>query len=1347
MAPFEGGELGRAAGKFQGLINSLKELPNTSLESQDLLELLTDMHNSFDPYSSHFANEKTQPSRSPAHPSEPDIGESTVTVNLPSAKPVIASRVKWKNPPSFEAADYLDPLVKEAFLDPEVLRTPISMWPPAKPAKMHITKSEMLKMISVWDALGACSICPLSEKDYTEAVGIFAVDKDLDYDRLIINPKTINSRMSSISYSTKELAPGSMLTLLHLKPGEMFRFNADDLSDYYYCFKVSPARARRNAFRMVFDSTELSHLSCFHPSFHGKKLLICLATLAMGDSLAVEIAQQAHANVLKVWCGAMIPDECLRYRSPIPRSDFIELLAIDDHVGIQRLSIRDFPKTHKLRDSEVFDLAGRAYSAVGLIQHEQKRKRNQVEGTILGADFDGLKGRVMAPRGRVILLCAISLQIVKRGSCTRRLLSVLLGCWIHVILFRRVVFSVIDQLFREGQDLPMDRVFVLSPQARCELQILAVLGPVCQSDIRAKHSTRIFSTDASPSGGAVIAADIGSTASGEIWRHCEQRGFYTRLQSPVSEILQEKGYEPCSNEAFISAASVPTPAVMHVPAPMTEGILYDCIEIFRGTGNWSEAHSQHGFRVHDGIDISGRRLRFTDMADPSTFHELKALALRRVCLDWHAGVPCVGFGTLRRPQVRSKQYPAGFNMSDPFTAFHNMLARRTAFLLTLVLLSGHFVSVEQPGSSRMFLLHCFRVMVLLGCTISHFCFCNFGTPFMKPSKWLHNKPWLLSMEGPCNCGKKGNHFIVQGSFTNQSIKDFCTLCRPSCESVFGKTPRVGQPVSQFSGAYPKRLVEHMASGLSLALKGSAGSIPLQHRLASLREVGFSDEDLVPSPNTEPPFANRAWFEGPEWITELCDCLPFKELFRYRFKRSGHINVNEMRTYKSFLKSCAKSEADSRVVALLDSRVTIGAAAKGRSSSAALSRVLRSSLAYVLGANLYPGLLHCASEVNRTDGPSRDKPVAPPTKDEPSWLTDLKMGKTRKFDAVVESSRIPKNPARWLRFLLMLCGDIEPNPGPRRGPMNLQIGFVKATSTRMAKCFEAFQTWCSERLEIDSDVVCSDMQVLAWALRAYGMYLFEAGLPRYLLVYAITASQDLFPACKPWLNLAWQIDRKWQLHEPGSCRAVLPAVIVKAMACLAGLWNWKCWTGVFLLGFAGMLHPSEMLALTRKDLVFPRDLNYDQPALYLRVRDPKTARFARQQHSRVDDAGIISIAESVFGSLPLSEKLYPGSINTFRRQWNCIMDALGVPCKQRDNGATPGVLRGSGATYFYTSTEDLSWVAWRGRWSRVKTLEFYLQEVGSHMLIHELDNWAKAKIFPLADAAPAVLWRVFDLAVQ
>ena len=58
-----------------------------------------------------------------------------------------------------------------------------------------------------------------------------------------------------------------------------------------------------------------------------------------------------------------------------------------------------------------------------------------------------------------------------------------------------------------------------------------------------------------------------------------------------------------------------------------------------------------------------------------------------------------------------------------------------------------------------------------------------------------------------------------------------------------------------------------------------------------------------------------------------------------------------------------------------------------------------------------------------------------------------LGSADKFDKVVASSRVSKNPARWIRFLLMLCGDIHPNPGPRppRGPMDLTVGFTAQTS--------------------------------------------------------------------------------------------------------------------------------------------------------------------------------------------------------------------------------------------------------------------------------------------------------------
>ncbi|CAK9101235.1 unnamed protein product, partial [Durusdinium trenchii] len=127
---------------------------------------------------------------------------------------------------------------------------------------------------------------------------------------------------------------------------------------------------------------------------------------------------------------------------------------------------------------------------------------------------------------------------------------------------------------------------------------------------------------------------------------------------------------------------------------------------------------------------------------------------------------------------------------------------------------------------------------------------------------------------------------------------------------------------------------------------------------------------------------------------------------------------------------------------------------GRSSSYAISRILQGSLAYILGSGLYPGCLHCASGDNRSDGPSSE----PASRAIPAWLKELIDGDPGKFDKVVQSSKISRNPARWLRFLLMLCGDIHPHPGPRarRGPMDLSVGFVKETSSRMQRPLCAWQ---------------------------------------------------------------------------------------------------------------------------------------------------------------------------------------------------------------------------------------------------------------------------------------------------
>ena len=74
-----------------------------------------------------------------------------------------------------------------------------------------------------------------------------------------------------------------------------------------------------------------------------------------------------------------------------------------------------------------------------------------------------------------------------------------------------------------------------------------------------------------------------------------------------------------------------------------------------------------------------------------------------------------------------------------------------------------------------------------------------------------------------------------------------------------------------------------------------------------------------------------------------------------------------------------------------------------------------------------------------------------------------------------------------------------------------------------------------------------------------------------------------------------------------------------------------------------------------------------------------------------------------------------------------MQRLGVLHTLASKGATPGVLRGSGATFMYLETEDLPLIAWRGRWSKTKTMEFCLQEVAAQ----RLPLWARDRIRTLS----------------
>lgn len=324
-----------------------------------------------------------------------------------------------------------------------------------------------------------------------------------------------------------------------------------------------------------------------------------------------------------------------------------------------------------------------------------------------------------------------------------------------------------------------------------------------------------------------------------------------------------------------------------------------------------------GFEVHDG-DAG-------DILNSATFLAIIGLICRRVVRSWHLGMECATVGTLRRPRLRSKTQPFGFDPSEVHTNRGNRLAMRGAFLIHLCLDFGLLVSCEQPGGSVMYRLDIYQKLFNKSMESLRLTFCNWGTPFQKQSWWLSNNPKLLSLRDVCRCGHFGKHFRVQGCFDRARLAEFESLCRPSVMQVFGRRPQLGEHVASFSGRYPITLCNHIAN----------------------MNKQFLDETVVAA-DLQRPFSKPA-----PWVGQLSRSLKWKKLLQYPIAKLNHINVNEQLAYRSLFKYLRKERAHSRFCSLLDSRVIIGCNAKGRSSSKQLNFYLGTTLPYVIGGDLYP----------------------------------------------------------------------------------------------------------------------------------------------------------------------------------------------------------------------------------------------------------------------------------------------------------------------------------------------------------------------------------------------------------
>lgn len=149
------------------------------------------------------------------------------------------------------------------------------------------------------------------------SAGLFAVPHKETSDRVICDRRPQNQIERRLVWA--KLPHGCMLTQIILHPDCSIRGSGDDLQNYFYLLRHQDAWLHRNCIGNPVSGAAFTEYGC-KPSL---KYLLCFKVIPMGDANAVDIAQQTHLEILRE-AGTMRENETIRYRSPLPPTDFLE---------------------------------------------------------------------------------------------------------------------------------------------------------------------------------------------------------------------------------------------------------------------------------------------------------------------------------------------------------------------------------------------------------------------------------------------------------------------------------------------------------------------------------------------------------------------------------------------------------------------------------------------------------------------------------------------------------------------------------------------------------------------------------------------------------------------------------------------------------------------------------------------------------------------------------------------------------------------------------------------------------------------------------------------------------------
>ena len=1297
--------------------------------------------------------------------------------DVTKAKPLVADRITVPEKPRFDPLPHFDRRTAVRYLFPFTRgKHPdeVDELPPK--VQIRAAGPERIKLLRKLAKAGmllpvdSCSFYPGFEN------GMFAVVKDADRDRLVLDSRASNLLDSGQSLWSGAMASASSLAMIYLDDDFVLLSSGEDLKDYFYQFRVNAERTSRNVLKGGLTPGEFAEVFGAPPTDDGPVHYVGLSTLAMGDICAVEYAQCSHTSLCLKF-NVFSVKEMITLRGSIPRGLLQAGIIVDDLVILEHV-LRASYNNDSLLDSEGARRTARArqaYRCAELPHNPKKGFVNEPNARYWGIEIDGVKGTLRASSLRMWPLALITLRTCSLGLATVGLLEALAGSWVAILGVRRRLFSAMEVIF-EPLGIPDQKAIVrLSPELLDELMAMILLGPLAVVNLRSKPADFMVATDASLDALAAVKAEVHPQVTREVSRFCLRKGVWSRLLQPAAAWEKSHGLLDPNDE-------LPGDALSCNP-------LWDTMSRgFTFTTTWIK-------RVSRTQHINVLELK-------AIVAEEKRICERHQSIRVLAGLDSqVCLGALVKGRASSsalnnilRQSMAYAISSDVYLQFmyfntkHNRAdgPSRDKYPEPPDIPAPLWVNDLAAGSPGSFdawmYMHC-RDLV------------RHQLPFneiggaedidISSGRSVRGRSYFSSRGGPrherveprrdCGSGDGTSPTCVSKNDEVEAISS----CQP--DSWKAKSVLCAEAISILE-SFPKSqfLVSDPACGFSapggidlFSGKRGVARAMLSFGAPWILTVDFEHgpgQDLL-EPTLREKIRRLVELKAVITLGAAPVCSSFSVAVTPPVRSSAH-----PRGIRGLRPSMRKKVADGNshndyVYELLQLCDELGIAFWIENPDTSWwwrqkkwRRFRRTSSPWVfrccfcrfgtgwkkptrVATNTALGglAMWCRCRSNhillRGTHPVKRIPWTLVAQPYPRGFSRLLAAALCCQVGWCEAGKL--NIAGCSRSGSLRVGEAS-NPGPvakRPRPGTLEDCPLQRPQTLAmeAKLLRMFVEWSNGFFDNNDVEVLFDRlpQFLANALRCYGDLMYQTGGALSNLRHLLLAVQRWKPGVKPYMAQSWEMVDRWEAINPVTHRTPVPEVVVRAICTLAWHWQWYSFVGATVLSFYGAGRLGEVLRCSREDLLLPEDLL--EPAgtpVFLRLRQfkSKNRQPAKVQHMRVSDKHASLLLSRLFKKLPMQDPLFGNTPYQYRKRWDLVLESLGI---EGQAALTPGGLRAGSAVHHYRQGKPINDLMWMLRLRSQSTLESYIQEVASLNVLAKLDDGKRKAIFACASLFPHI----------